>query len=97
MYVVGRMKIRRPYYTYICMNDFVSSTFVYDEYAVQSGTSMAAPHMAGAAALYDSRHPSESHSEFYNVIMSLARLTRRNMEVPYRRRTSTRKKIIKLS
>ncbi len=47
----------------------IYSTFKSDSYAKLSGTSMAAPHVAGAAALYISLHPEASPTDVKNYLI----------------------------
>lgn len=51
----------------------VVSTFIDGESCLGSGTSMAAPHAAGAAALVHSTDSSLSHSEIWNLLIGNAR------------------------
>jgi len=48
----------------------IYSTYKGNSYATMSGTSMASPHIAGAAALYKASHPSASPSEVRNALLS---------------------------
>ncbi|SDC87616.1 S8 family peptidase [Niabella drilacis] len=50
----------------------ITSTYLNNAYAGMSGTSMAAPHVAGAAALYASTHPGAGMKEIKNAILSAA-------------------------
>jgi subtilisin len=42
-------------------------------YGVDSGTSMAAPHMAGAAALFKAEHPDATPQEIMNMTLTCGR------------------------
>jgi hypothetical protein len=53
----------------------IFSTYNGTEYAVYTGTSTAAPHVTGAAALYKATHPLASPSEVYDVLMTSASLS----------------------
>jgi len=50
----------------------INSTLPGGEFAQFSGTSMAAPHVAGAVALYKSSHPDASPAEIFNRLMETA-------------------------
>jgi subtilisin family serine protease len=50
----------------------VWSTTAYNTYSSYSGTSMATPHVTGAAALYASTHPGASAAQIKNAILSSA-------------------------
>ncbi|MFZ0697394.1 MAG: S8 family serine peptidase [Nitrososphaeraceae archaeon] len=52
----------------------IFSTYNGTEYGVASGTSTAAPHVTGVAALYKSAHPLSSPAEIYDVLESSASL-----------------------
>ena len=48
----------------------IYSTYKGNSYSTMSGTSMASPHVAGAAALYEASHPGASHSEVRKAVLS---------------------------
>ena len=50
----------------------VYSTTAYNSYSSYSGTSMATPHVTGAAALYASTHPGATAAQIRNAILSSA-------------------------
>ena len=50
----------------------ILTTYNGTEYAVKSGTSTAAPHVTGVAALYKTIHPTASPHEVYQALVTLA-------------------------
>jgi subtilisin len=48
----------------------IRSTYKGNSYAIMSGTSMATPHVTGAAALYKSLHPGATPSDIKNALLS---------------------------
>lgn len=50
----------------------VNSTLPYNKYGAYSGTSMATPHVTGAAALYASTHPGATATEIKDAILASA-------------------------
>jgi len=58
----------------------ISSTYSGDGYRTLSGTSMASPHVAGAAALYKSTHPTASPSQVKSALRSAANLNWNNVD-----------------
>ncbi|HEU4398701.1 MAG TPA: S8 family peptidase [Actinomycetota bacterium] len=58
----------------------ISSTYFGDGYRTLSGTSMASPHVAGAAALYKSTHPTASPSQVRSALRSAANLNWNNVD-----------------
>lgn len=50
----------------------IVSTTAHDSYSFYSGTSMAAPHVAGAAALYAAAHPGSSAASIKNALLDSA-------------------------
>ncbi len=48
----------------------IYSTYKGNSYTTMSGSSMASPHVAGAAALYEASHPGASPSEVRNALLS---------------------------
>ena len=50
------------------------STFYNDEYGLESGTSMAAPHVAGYVALYKAHHILSTPSQVRSILMKTASL-----------------------
>ena len=50
----------------------ILTTYNGTEYAVKSGTSTAAPHVTGVAALYKATHPTASPYEVYQALITLA-------------------------
>jgi subtilisin len=53
-----------------------------DGYKTLSGTSMASPHVAGAAALYKASHPGASPSQVRSALRSAANLNWNNVDDP---------------
>jgi len=58
----------------------ILSTYSGDGYRTLSGTSMASPHVAGAAALYKSTHPTASPSQVKSALRSAANLNWNNVD-----------------
>jgi subtilisin len=60
----------------------ISSTYLGGGYKTLSGTSMASPHVAGAAALYKATHPGASPSQVKSALRSAANLNWNNLDDP---------------
>ena len=60
----------------------ISSTYLGGGYKTLSGTSMASPHVAGAAALYTATHPGSPPSQVKSALRSAANLTWNNIDDP---------------
>lgn len=45
------------------------STLNGSDYGIESGTSMAAPHVAGSVALYKLENPDATHQEIMNMVL----------------------------
>jgi subtilisin len=60
----------------------IRSTYLGGGYKTLSGTSMASPHVAGAAALYKSTHPGASPSQVRSALRSAANLNWNNVDDP---------------
>jgi subtilisin len=58
----------------------IYSTYMGDGYKTLSGTSMASPHVAGAAALYKATHPGASPSQVRSALRSAANLNWNNVD-----------------
>jgi subtilisin family serine protease len=52
----------------------IFSTFIKDEYGLESGTSMAAPHVTGYSALYKAEYPLATPLEIKNALINAASL-----------------------
>jgi subtilisin family serine protease len=50
----------------------ILSTYYKQEYGLESGTSMAAPHVAGYVALYKSHHPLATATEVKSALLAAA-------------------------
>jgi subtilisin len=60
----------------------IYSTYIGDGYRTLSGTSMASPHVAGAAALYKASHPGASPSQVKSALRSAANFNWNNVDDP---------------
>jgi len=60
----------------------IYSTYMGDGYKTLSGTSMASPHVAGAAALYKASHPGASPSQVRSALRGAANLNWNNVDDP---------------
>jgi len=60
----------------------ISSTYMGEGYKTLSGTSMASPHVAGAAALHKASHPGASPWQVRSALRSAANLNWNNVDDP---------------
>jgi subtilisin family serine protease len=60
----------------------IYSTYTGDGYKTLSGTSMASPHVAGAAALYKATHPTASPLQVKSALRSAANFNWNNVDDP---------------
>jgi subtilisin len=60
----------------------IASTYLGGGYRTLSGTSMASPHVAGAAALYRATHPGVSPAQVKSALRSVANLNWNNVDDP---------------
>jgi thermitase len=60
------------YVDVVAPGEHIASTYIGDQYASLSGTSMASPHVAALAALIRSAHPNLTNTEIYDIMRQSA-------------------------